>query len=63
MIGRYRVENEIEAPGILLEHALVFGGEEIVGSKLDRVGAFAGRIAEYGDVRADGVAELDPHMA
>src|SRR6185295_4164836 len=48
---------------ILLEYRLVLGDEKVVGTQRQRILALAGRMAEHGDVRTHGVAELDGHMA
>jgi hypothetical protein len=46
-----------------MKSVLILGGDEVVGTELERILAFARRMAKHGDMGAEGVSKLYCHMA
>ncbi len=57
------VEDEVEAAGVLRHRVGVLREDDFVGAEAFRVGFLAGRGGEEHGVRAEGVRELQPHVA
>ena len=63
VLGGDAVEDEIEAARVLQHFVGVFGDDDFVGAETLGVGGFVGRSGEEDDVRAEGMGELDAHVA
>ena len=62
VLGRDRIEDEVEAAGLLLHLAGVARDDGLVGAQTERIFLLVGRSREDDDVGAEGAGELDAHV-